>query len=124
MRANLQQTAIAVSLTLISFSSFAQKKEFTEEQYFKSNFKGITQPLPQVVEWVDESHVVIKRDGKNFIIDGRSGKEFEYTMPAANKGSVDTKPEIITKSNQLKIGDNIEIRLMQGSISAEVKNIN
>ena len=95
---------IALSaLTILSLISQAQKKDLTDEQYFKANFKGITQALPSAGPWVDESHVVIRREGKSFLLDCKTGKEIDYTNPVVNKGTVVMKPEIITKQNDLYV---------------------
>ena len=95
---------IALSaLTILSLISQAQKKELTDEQYLKANFKGITQALPSAGPWVDESHVVIRREGKSFLLDCKTGKEIDYTNPVANKGNIVMKPEIITKQNDLYV---------------------
>ncbi len=95
---------IALSaFTILSLISQAQKKELTDEQYLKANFKGITQALPSAGPWVDESHVVIRREGKSFLLDCKTGKEIDYTNPVANKGNIVMKPEIITKQNDLYV---------------------
>jgi len=95
---------IALSaFTILSLISQAQKKDLTNEQYFKANFKGITQALPSAGPWIDESHVVIRREGKSFLLDCKTGKEIDYTNPVVNKGIVVMKPEIITKQNDLYV---------------------
>jgi len=95
---------IALSaFTILSLISQAQKKDLTDEQYFKANFKGITQALPSAGPWIDESHVVIRREGKSFLLDCKTGKEIDYTNPVVNKGIVVMKPEIITKQNDLYV---------------------
>jgi len=95
---------IALSaFTILSLISQAQKKELTDEQYLKANFKGITQALPSAGPWIDESHVVIRREGKSFLLDCKTGKEIDYTNPVVNKGTVVMKPEIITKQNDLYV---------------------
>ena len=95
---------IALSaFTILSLISQAQKKDLTDEQYFKANFKGITQALPSAGPWIDESHVVIRREGKSFLLDCKTGKEIDYTNPVVNKGTVVMKPEIITKQNDLYV---------------------
>jgi len=63
----------------INFVATAQKKDLTDDQYFKSNFKGITNTLPLVSRWVDDSHFILKKDGKNYIIDCKTGTETEAT---------------------------------------------
>ena len=62
---------------IISVVVIAQKKELTEEQYFKSNFKGIVQSLPVVTRWTDNSHFILLKDGKRFSVDAKSGLETE-----------------------------------------------
>jgi hypothetical protein len=43
----MQKKSLAtLAIAALSLTVNAQKKELTDEQYFKSNFKGITQPLP------------------------------------------------------------------------------
>ena len=104
-------SAIAVVL-IFSLATQAQKKDLGDDQYFKNNFKGITQTLPTVVKWIDDSHLIVKREGKYFEIDGKTGAEKEYVEPNINKGSVATTPNVITKGNDLYLSKNTEdIRL-------------
>ena len=103
----------AISLVLIlGLATQAQKKELGEDQYFKNNFKGITNPLPIVVKWIDDSHFILKKEGKNYEIDCKTGIEKEYTEPTVNKGTIATTPEIVLKGNDLYLRKNVEdIRL-------------
>ncbi|MBP6430668.1 MAG: DPP IV N-terminal domain-containing protein [Ferruginibacter sp.] len=103
----LKKTITFSFLAVVCLSASAQKKELTDEQYFKGNFKGITQALPSTGPWVDESHVVIRRDGKSFLLDCKAGKEADYSNPIVNKGTVPVKPEIITKSGDLYLRKNV-----------------
>ena len=91
-----QISAIAVIL-IFSLCTQAQKKELGDDQFFKSNFKGITQSLPSVVKWIDDSHFILRRDGKSLEIDCKTGAEKEYVEPNINKGTVATTPEIVLK---------------------------
>ncbi|MEO6541283.1 MAG: DPP IV N-terminal domain-containing protein [Ferruginibacter sp.] len=100
-------TAIAAIL-IFSLSTQAQKKELGDEQFLKNNFKGITNTLPTVVKWIDDSHFILRRDGKNYEIDAKTGAEKEYVEPNINKGSVATTPNIITKGNDLYNSRNVE----------------
>ena len=95
-------TARAVVM-IFSLATQAQKKELGDDQYFKSNFKGITQQLPVVVKWIDDSHFILRRDGKYFEIDCKNGAEKEYVDPNINKGTISTTPNIITKGNDLYV---------------------
>ena len=47
--------------------------------------------------------MVIRREGKSFLLDCKTGKEIDYTNPVANKGNIVMKPEIITKQNDLYV---------------------
>ena len=62
-------------LAQADLSAAAQKKDLTDDQYFKSNFKGITNTLPLVSRWIDDSHFVLKKESKNYIIDCKTGME-------------------------------------------------
>ncbi len=104
-------TAVTAIL-ILSLASFAQKKDLGDDQYFKNNFKGITNPLPTVVKWIDDSHFILRRDGKNLEIDCKNGAEKEYVESNINKGTVATTPEIIVKGTDLYLRKNAEdIRL-------------
>jgi dipeptidyl-peptidase 4 len=92
------------AITICAFTATAQKKELTEEQYFKGNFKGITHALPFVGPWIDESHVVIRRDGKSFLLDCKKGTEVEYTAQPVTK-PVTVKPTVTNKNNDLFVND-------------------
>jgi dipeptidyl-peptidase 4 len=96
-------------VTILSISSFifAQQKQLTDDQYFKSNFKGIIKPLPTISRWVDNAHFLLIRDGKTFLVDAKTGQETDYVLPIVNKGTVETKPEIITKNNDLYLRKNV-----------------
>ena len=106
-----QISAIAVAL-IFNLPMQAQKKELGNDQYFKSNFKGITNPLPRVLKWIDDSHFILIREGKNYEVDCKTGAEKEYVETNINKGSVATTPNIITKGNDLYLTKNVaDIRL-------------
>lgn len=85
----------------------AQKKELTDDQYFNNNFKSIIQQLPQAGAWIDETHVIIKKDGKSYLLDAKTGQQTHYTEQAVNKGSVSVIPEIVTKGTDLFVRNNV-----------------
>ncbi len=102
-----KRATAVMALAVLSLNAWSQKKELTDENYFKGTFKGILQPLPQVGAWVDDSHVILRRDNKSSLLDCKTGTETDYTMPEVNKGSVVVKPEIITKGNDLYVRMNV-----------------
>jgi dipeptidyl-peptidase-4 len=112
----MKRTTVLVMFMACILPTFAQKKELGDDQYFKSNFKGITQMLPSVVKWIDDSHFILRKDGKSLEVDCKTGIEKEYVEPNINKGSVETKPEIVVKGNDLYWRKNVEdIRLTSDS---------
>jgi dipeptidyl-peptidase-4 len=73
----ISRNAVLIALVLTGFTARAQRKELTEEQYFKSNFKGILQSLPVVTKWTDDNHFILLKNSKRFNVDARSGVETE-----------------------------------------------
>jgi len=100
----IRQAVTVFVLTLINFTLLAQKKELGNEQYFKSNFKGIIQTLPVVKNWIDDRHAEILRDGKNYLLDCKTGSELLLEGQQATK-AVAAKPTVINKLNDLYVND-------------------
>ncbi|MEO7490463.1 MAG: DPP IV N-terminal domain-containing protein, partial [Ferruginibacter sp.] len=95
-------TAVTV-LALLSLCTSAQKKELTDDQYFKNDFKGIIQPLPVVNKWIDDSHVSITRGVKEVVLDCKTGIEKDAL-------ATDAKTEVVKAGAYLKSG-NIFIKI-------------
>jgi dipeptidyl-peptidase 4 len=90
----------------------AQKKELTNDQYFKSNFNGIIQPMPAISKWLDGSHVLLKKDGKNYILDCATATEKEATTAELNNPEKEPKTTAYTKNGNIFIRQNdTEIQL-------------
>jgi dipeptidyl-peptidase 4 len=104
MTAIVKKGIAVIAVATLSLVSLAQKKELTDDHYFKGNFKGITQALPQAGAWIDESHVILRKDGKTFLLDCKTGNEVEYTSPAVIK-PVAVKPTVVNKNNDLFVND-------------------
>lgn len=96
-----KQSMAFAAMVALTFSAAAQKKELTNEQYFKSYFKGITQPLPTVLRWTDGSHVAVMKDSKKILIDCKTGKETDYKEEATAKDIVVPKPVVSSKDGDL-----------------------
>ena len=108
----VKQSTVLFLLAVMSISAHAQKKELTDDQYFKGNFKGIVNPLPLFTKWVDDSHFILKRDSKNFLIDCKTGTEAEYIEDTTKKAAEPLKPRIMTKGNDLfivRIGEDLQL---------------
>jgi dipeptidyl-peptidase-4 len=87
----------------MSLTAAAQKKDLTDEQYFKSNFKGITQPLPLFKKWVDDSHFVLNINGKDSVIDCKTGKTSAVVDAPVSLETKKDQPVAYSKSNDLFI---------------------
>lgn len=104
----VKPVAVFAAILIISLATQAQKKELGDDQYFKNNFKGITNPLPTVVKWIDDGRFILKRDGKNYEVDCKTGAEKEYVEANVSKGPVATTPNVITKGNDLYLSQGAE----------------
>lgn len=71
-------------IVLVGLTAFlpasAQKKELSTEQLLKGQRNAITQPLPQFIRWMDESHFLINRRTQGdkmetFLVDAKNGQE-------------------------------------------------
>ena len=95
-------TFLATGVTVI-----AQQKQLTDDQYFKGNFKGIVQSLPMATRWTDNSHFLLIRGGKSFVVDAKNGKEREANDADKNvpKVVLPPSPYIKDKDVFLRIND-------------------
>ncbi len=99
-----KKAAAIMLLAVSSFSIQAQKKELTDDQYFKSDFKGIVKALPITGKWIDDSHVIIMRAAKSFVVDCKTGEEREAS-------DVDIKATEAVKIIAYKKGTDIFVKL-------------
>jgi dipeptidyl-peptidase 4 len=96
----LTSTIFVVAFLFVGFTGVCQNKPLTDEQYFKNNFKGITQPLPFVIKWIDDKQLLYSKDSKRYVLDCATGIERDATE-ADNKKEENTKPTIVKKANDL-----------------------
>ncbi len=92
--------SLLVAFLFITTITIAQNKDFTIEQMLKGSPHKVTKPLPQFVKWLDDKSFVLKRDGKNFLVDCKTGKESDYTEPTPPMVKL-VLPEVIVKNNDL-----------------------
>ena len=57
----LKTFLFAFCITLLFFHLSAQKKDFTEEQLLKNKMPLVVVPLPTIVSWNDDSHLILSR---------------------------------------------------------------
>ncbi len=102
------RSALSLLLAGSISSAFAQVKPLTEEHYFRNNFKGITSPLPKVLNWTSGSTFTMMKGDKTYTVDAKTGKETE-----AGKVDVPMKQNpVFIKDNDIFLRkDGKEIRL-------------
>ena len=94
-------------LTMVTLCTHAQKKELTNDQYFKNNFNGIIQPLPVFSKWIDDTHFILLRKGSRFTVDARTGEEIATVDESISIKSNDgLKGTILTKEGNLFLNRN------------------
>ncbi|HMJ48888.1 MAG TPA: DPP IV N-terminal domain-containing protein, partial [Ferruginibacter sp.] len=93
---------LAIICLAVGTSSTAQQP-LTDEQYFKGNFKGIIQPMPFTSRWTDNTHFLLTRDGKAFVVDAKTGTETAATEEDKKMGMVNAKPSPYSRKNDLYI---------------------
>ncbi|MEO6730500.1 MAG: DPP IV N-terminal domain-containing protein [Ferruginibacter sp.] len=110
MPAFVKKSPLFFAFILISLSGKSQLKELTNDQYFKSNFKEIVEPLPVVTGWIDNNHFSLLKDGRRFTVDAQSGTETE--TQDITKIAAPAIPGVYTKNVDLFIKLNgIEVQL-------------
>src|SRR5436190_19275915 len=72
-----KKSTFILVMTFISLSLSAQKKDLSDDQYFKSNWNNVIQQLPVVTKWVDDSHFILLKDSKKYTVDAATGIEKE-----------------------------------------------
>jgi len=108
----LKNVAACSAVLIISIATFAQQKQLTNDQFFKNDFKGIVNILPAATRWVDNSHFLLVRDGKTFVVDAKNGTEREQndTDKTQQKTTVAASPFTKSKDLYIKINE-VETRL-------------
>ena len=97
-------------------SSIAQKKEQTADQYFKNNFKGIISPLPTISKWIDDTHFMMIKDSKTWVVDATNGNQREATDQEKFPSTTSAKQSAFIKGSDLFIKiENKEIQLTKDS---------
>jgi dipeptidyl-peptidase-4 len=117
-------------LILLTGNSFAQKKNFTEQQLLENKMPEIVRALPSIVSWDEDGTLILSkkehRDSsfKHFIFDFKTRKEMPYQGAARTSGSaINTGGKsVLVKENDLYLndGDKPEIRLTND----EAKEVN
>ena len=114
---NYNRPAVLGLFLLISFNVFPQIKQLTDTQYFKGNFNGIINSLPAITRWTDDSHFLLTKNSKVYIIDAASGTEREATDADTKANTSPLKPAVYISRNDLYIKiNNEEIQLTNDTL--------
>ncbi len=102
----LKKVTAFAALVMLTVGTDAQKKELTNDQYFKSDFKGIIQALPVINKWLDDGHFVLAKAGKNYVVDCKNGLEKEASDSELKGKAVPLKDIAYVRSGNIFIRQN------------------
>ena len=94
-------------ITLSSFAAVAQKKEFNYTELLQNKLpKNFINPMPTVVRWVDDEHVILNRRvhpdsaARNYIHDVKTGSftEIAGSTPGSGRGAGQGAPPATGKA--------------------------
>ena len=108
----VKKSSALIVLAVFSLYVQAQKTSLTDEQYFKANFNGIIQSLPMAGKWLDDSHVILIRTAKNYVLDCKTGIEREADDADISEKNTPAKTTAYIKNGDIYIKQNgVEIQL-------------
>lgn len=99
----VKKPLLGLLLAGLATTGMAQLKPLNDDQYFKGNLKGITQPLPVATRWLDKDNLVLMREGKQYVINAKKGTEREATDADKNVAKVIVKPTAFIKNKNVFI---------------------
>ena len=113
----LKTSLFTLLASCISLFALAQKKELTADQLLKNKMPEITKPLPTIVSWDDDAHLVFSRKphpdsiSKTFVFDPKTVREMNLDKQAGRIAS--NSKRVYFKNDDLyyQIGDGEESRL-------------
>jgi dipeptidyl-peptidase-4 len=102
-----------------SLVAVAQKKDFNYTELMQNKLpKNFTNPLPVVVRWTDDDHVILNRrvhpdsSARQFVMDVKTGTFTEPTWGKGQTTATTTGKSIVSRSNDLYYKHNgVEVRL-------------
>ena len=100
MTTTITRLAAVIACSIITLTVNAQQKPLTDDQYFKNNFKGIIQPLPNFIKWVNDEQLVYEKDGQKILLNCKTGEERTATEEESKTTPV-SKPSVVKKKNDL-----------------------
>ncbi|MEP6615495.1 MAG: S9 family peptidase [Ginsengibacter sp.] len=115
----LKHALLSFCIILFALHAYPQKKEFTNDQLLKNKFNGIIDPLPTVVSWNDDDHLVLGRKvhpdsvAKSFLFDPKTVKEMLMKEDSAGKRRSQVHKSLSNRNDDLYLmnADQKEVRL-------------
>ena len=83
----ISKTFLFTAYILLTVNGHAQKKDFTAEQMLKNKMPLVVVPLPTIVSWNDDDHLILSRKihpdsiAKQFLFDPKTLKEMQIEKP-------------------------------------------
>lgn len=91
----MKKTLVMLGALMLVITALAQQKSIRYEQAFKGAATNLSQPLPEVKQWLDNQHYLVSRksaDGKTILYsaDVKTGAEVAFTgsLPGAKSAAV------------------------------------
>lgn len=69
----------SLSTTLLLVTALYAQQPLSNDQYFKNNFKGVVNSMPPSPSWIDDSHFLLNKEGKQYVVDAATGEAREAT---------------------------------------------
>lgn len=116
-------TMLLLSVCSSSTIVIAQQKGFSEDQLLRGIPSGVISPVPQVLGWIDDSHVLLNRkvhpdsSVRTVIFDCQTGKETPGSTQMLKQNEAATVRVVYLKADDLYIkdGEQPEQRLTNGT---------
>ena len=96
---------------VISLSAQGQNINLTDDQYFKSDFKNVIQPLPLAGNWIDDSHIILTKAGKAVVLNCKTGIERAATDEDYGSNTAAKTTTYIKSGNIFIKVNNVETQL-------------
>jgi uncharacterized metal-binding protein len=103
----LDKLTVLTMFICCSLCSIGQKKEFTITQLLNNKFPGVINPLPSVISWNDDGHLVLGRKvhpdsiAKSYLFDPKTVKEMLLKEDSAYKQKNGKHKSVYTKNDDL-----------------------
>ncbi len=84
----LTRLSLCGSLVFAGFTAFAQQKQLTYQEIFNRPPQNITNPLPTLRGWADDTHYLEVKDGKTYTVDVKTAATADAPPAKVKQASV------------------------------------